>query len=153
MSSLFSSALIASLTSNLLYFFTHLCDYAVESEFLENYHKILASFLPSIAMKRAFVNLIVYERAGKGVQIMNFNELYYGYRVGDAYYMFFVTFVLYFTVGVYLTNILRLTKEDSDESLRHPWYYPCLPSYWRGQKHQKNRKELKVHPILAAPQI
>ena len=31
MSSLFSSAMIASLTSNLLYFFTHLCDYAVEN--------------------------------------------------------------------------------------------------------------------------
>jgi hypothetical protein len=31
MSSLFSSAMIASVTSNLLYFFTHLCDYAVEN--------------------------------------------------------------------------------------------------------------------------
>ncbi len=67
MSSFFQSAMIASLVSNLMYFFTHLCDYSIQNRYLAEYHKILASFLPSIAMKRAFVNILSYERSGRGL--------------------------------------------------------------------------------------
>lgn len=81
-------------------------------------------------MKRAFVNILTYERAGRGLQWHNLYQEYYNYRVYNAFYMFFVTFVLCLFLGIYLTNILKLTKEDSDEGLRLPWYYPVSPSYW-----------------------
>jgi ATP-binding cassette subfamily A (ABC1) protein 1 len=69
MSSLFrrSLATTPSLVSNLLYFFTHFCDYAVQSPYQARYHKILASFLPSIAMKRAVFNIARFEKASKGL--------------------------------------------------------------------------------------
>jgi ATP-binding cassette, subfamily A (ABC1), member 3 len=124
MSSLFSSPLIASLVSNFLYFFTHLCDYAVRSPYLAEYHKILASFLPSIAMKRAMVNILRYERSGRGFGYHNVSEIYYGYRVENCFYMFFVTFVLYSSLGIYLTNVLRLKHFDNDDAIALPWYYP-----------------------------
>jgi hypothetical protein len=83
-------------------------------------------------MKRAFVTLVSYERAGRGLQLSNFRDLYYGYRVSNAFYMFFVTFVLCFGLGVYLTNVLRVTREDQDEGVHLPWYYPLTMRYWRG---------------------
>jgi hypothetical protein len=113
MTSFFTSPLIASLVSNFLYFFTHLCDYAVRSNYLANYQKILASFLPSVAMKRGMVNMLRYERAGKGLTYGNVMEVYYGYRILDCYYMFIATFTLYFLIGIYLTNILKpVDNED-----------------------------------------
>jgi len=148
MSSLFSSSIVASLVSNLLYFFTHMCDYAVKNDYLPEYHKILASFLPSIAMKRAFVNILKYERAGRGLQYYNLGELYYNYRVEDAFYMFFTTFVLFFGLGLYLTNVMRLSKQDSDSELKLPWYYPCTWKYWTGRRAGFGSKEEKVHPFI-----
>lgn len=67
MASLFRNKGVASLVSNLLYFFTHFCDYAVRSPFQARYHKILASFLPSIAMKRALFNVSRFEKGYIGL--------------------------------------------------------------------------------------
>jgi hypothetical protein len=66
--------------------------------------------------------------------------------------MYIVTFVGFFLLGIYLTNVLRLTKEDSDEALRLTWYYPFTPSYWCPDKsatssERRILKELKVHPV------
>lgn len=67
MASLFRTPAVASLATNLLYFFTHFCDYAVNSPFLARYHKVLASFLPSIAMKRALFNISRFEKGFVGL--------------------------------------------------------------------------------------
>jgi hypothetical protein len=62
--------------------------------------------------------------------------------------MFFVTFVLCFSLGIYLSNIMKITKEDQDEGLKLPWYYPLSPSYWMGlRKNKKRVNEIKVHPV------
>ncbi len=124
MSSLFTNSIIASLASNLLYFLTHLADLAVESDFLAEYRKILASFLPSVAMKRALLNILTFERSGRGLNWTNVGEIYYGYRVTNAYYMFFVTFLLTLMIGIYLTNVLRVSAADYDNAIKLPWYYP-----------------------------
>jgi ABC-type transport system involved in multi-copper enzyme maturation permease subunit len=67
MSSLFSSARIASVIANLLYFFSFFCDYAVQSPYQAQWQKILASFLPSIAMKRALYNILCFEEGKAGL--------------------------------------------------------------------------------------
>ena len=74
MSSLFTSSKVASLVSNLLYFFTHFCDYAVQSPYQRDVEKILASFLPSIAMKRSLYNILRFEKGAKGLTFDNISE-------------------------------------------------------------------------------
>ena len=79
-------------------------------------------------MKRAMVNMLRYERSGKGLNYSNLREIYYGYRVFDSFYMFVSTFILYFLLGIYLTNVLK--PVDHDDSVSLPWYYPFTKSYW-----------------------
>ena len=98
-------------------------------------------------MKRAFVNMVTFEQAGQGLHLGNVGELYYGYRVSDAYYMFFVTFVLCFALGVYVTEVLRVGKEGQDEGVGLPWYYPISPGYWAGKRNTRKVKEHKVVPM------
>ena len=81
MSAFFSSPKIASLACNLIYFFSSFCDYAVENQYLTETRKNWASLLPSIAMKRAFYNVVKFEEAKAGLQPENLEMLYYGYRV------------------------------------------------------------------------
>jgi len=83
-------------------------------------------------MKRAMVNMLRYERTGKGLTYLNLREVYYGYSVFDAYYMFFTTFFLYFLLGIYLTNVLK--PVDNEERVSLPWYYPFMLSYWFGSE-------------------
>lgn len=132
MSAFFSSPRIASLVSNMVYFFTHFCDYAVSSPYASSTQKFLASLLPSIAMKRSLYNILRFEKASVGLQFSNMNEEYYNYKVESAYYLYFVAFVVCFLLGVYLSNVLRLSKDDLDESIKLPWYYPFSLNYWRG---------------------
>lgn len=100
-------------------------------------------------MKRAFVNMVTFERAGQGLHLRNVGELYYGYRVSNAYYMFFVTFVLCFALGIYVTEVLRVGKEGQDEGVSLPWYYPFSPSYWAGKKKARKLIEHKVVPMTS----
>ena len=103
-------------------------------------------------MKRAFVNMVTFERAGQGLHLGNVGELYYGYRVSDAYYMFFVTFVLCLALGIYVTEVLRVGKEGQDEGVGLPWYYPFSPSFWAGKKKARKFREHKVVPMTSNAQ-
>ena len=53
--------------SILIYFFTSFADYAVRSNYLENYRKILASVLPTIGMSRAIDSITKFEKAKIGL--------------------------------------------------------------------------------------
>ena len=71
------------------------------------YNKILASFLPSIAMKRAITNILRYDGASVGLQNSNISEEYYNYKVESAFYMFSISFFISLMLGIYLTNVIR----------------------------------------------
>ena len=138
MSSFFTNAKVASLVSNFLYFITYFADYAVNSPYQPEYQKALAAILPSISMSRALFNILSFENGKFGLQYSNIGETYYNYRVTDSLYLFVLTFIVSFFLGVYLSNVLRLTREDSsNEGLKLSWYYPLSPTYWCGTKRKR----------------
>lgn len=141
--SLFSVPRTASIMSILIYFFTSFLDFTVNSSYLEEYRKILASILPTIGMARAISNISKYEKAGIGLQTSNIFEVYRNYSVFTAYYMFIVGCVLSYLTGIYLTNVLPSTSVG----LRRKWYYPFTKSYWCGVKHKTgslSRKKSRI---------
>ncbi|CDW85063.1 abc transporter family protein [Stylonychia lemnae] len=137
--SFFTTPRTASIISILIYFFTSFADYAVKSNYLEEYRKILASILPTIAMSRAIDSISSFEKAKVGLQTSNMVEVYNNYKVLTCYYMFGVGLVLSFLTGIYLTNVLPTTADG----LRKDWYYPVTRKYWCG-----TRKKTRMNQIL-----
>lgn len=74
--SLFTNARTASIMSILIYFFTSFADYAVNSNYIDEYKKIIASILPTIGMARALSNVAKFEKGNIGLTVNNVDELY-----------------------------------------------------------------------------
>eukprot|EP00347_Sterkiella_histriomuscorum_P006793 403351411 len=136
--SLFTNPRTASVMSILIYFFTSFADYAVNSNYVDEHKKIMASILPTIGMARALGNVAKFERAKIGLTIDNVGELYNNYRVLTAYYMFIIGLLLSFIFGIYFTNVLPTTPDG----LRKVWYYPFKKSFWWPSKKVKRINQI-----------
>jgi hypothetical protein len=126
--SLFSVPRTASIMSILIYFFTSFLDFTVNSAYIEQYRKIMASILPTIGMSRSLSNISRFEKAGIGLHLDNLSEVYVNYSILSAYYMFILGMVLSTVTGIYLTNVLPTTTIG----LRLKWYYPFTKDFWFG---------------------
>ena len=118
----FRKPTLASVVSTLFFFVSSFADILVSDPHLPEYYKILASMLPSVAIKRTIANITELEKDGRGLHFSNMNEDIGGFRVTTAFVMLLFAALVFSTMGVYLTSVL-----PSAGGLRkHPCF--CLGS-------------------------
>ena len=92
--------------STLFYFVTSFLDYLVANPHTRIKAKVLASFLPQIAIKRAVVTIMQFETQRRQLTMGNLGETIHNYNLGIAYTMMLFSTVVFSIVGIYLTQIL-----------------------------------------------
>ena len=102
-SSLFTKPSYASVVSTLFYFVTSFLDYLVANPHTPIYTKVLASFLPQIAIKRAVVTIMQFETQRRQLTMGNLGETIHNYNLSIAYTMMLFSAVIFSLVGIYLT--------------------------------------------------
>jgi hypothetical protein len=129
LSSFFSTARAASITSTLIYFGTSFVNQAVLDQSVKINQKSAASLLTTVAINLASVNIAQFETSGIGVQSYNLGTQYRNYTLSRSIGVMILSLFLFLFVGLYLEQVL-----PSSYGLRKHWCFLLSPSYWCGKE-------------------
>lgn len=138
LSSFFSNARAASITSTLIYFGTSFVNQAVGDQSVKLNQKSAASLLTTVANGLACANIAQFETSGVGVQNSNLSTQFHNYTLSRAIGVMIISLFLFLGVGLYLEQVL-----PSAYGLRKHWCFLLSPSYWFGGSQRKGRKTRK----------
>ena len=100
------SVTLASVTSTLFFFITSFLDLLVENKYMAEHFTMLASILPTVAIRRAVATITKLENQKRGLNFDTINELIYNFRITTCYIMFTFAFVLLSALGIYFSQVL-----------------------------------------------
>lgn len=100
------SVTLASVTSTLFFFCTSFLDLLVKDKYMAENFTMLASILPTVAIRRAVATITKLENQKRGLIFDTINELVYNFRITTCYVMFTFAFVLLSALGIYFSQVL-----------------------------------------------
>lgn len=100
------SVTLASVISTLFFFITSFIDLLVRSKSMPEAFVMLASILPTVAIRRAVFVITKLEMQRRGFTFATLNDLVYNFRLTTAFVMFAFAFFLFSALGVYLSKVV-----------------------------------------------
>lgn len=134
----FKNARIGSIVVSVVFFMLLFVKNGLFPDAIENYSPAslgFASLLPPCAFALGVEHLATTEGAGQSVDWASAWDADHPFSVGRAMMMLVVDIVLYTILFWYADQTW-----PSEFGLRRPWYFPCLPSHWRGVGGTKPRR-------------
>eukprot|EP00457_Paulinella_chromatophora_P000146 gb/GEZN01000146.1/.p1 GENE.gb/GEZN01000146.1/~~gb/GEZN01000146.1/.p1 ORF type:complete len:2016 (+),score=362.69 gb/GEZN01000146.1/:289-6336(+) len=127
--SLFDNSRLAQTVIGLLFFFTGLLNSTLQDPKIRALTgvRVVFSLMPTSALVQGMDMMANIEMYGIGVTFDNWGMRYKNdWSVKLSATMLFFDFLLYMALGIYFNNVV-----PQEFGVALPWYYCCLPSYWK----------------------
>jgi hypothetical protein len=92
--------------STLFFFITSFLDLLVKDKYMDEHFTMLASILPTVAIRRAVATITKLENQKRGLNFGTINELIYNFRMTTCYIMFIFAFLFLSALGIYFSQVL-----------------------------------------------